>query len=549
MALANQAIGALKKKLGKQRLFYVCRDIERAIAALALGLPNFVIITNQSDLASEQKRKYPKNVVIHKSNRILSTQDLLRAPTAKKIIKNNDFIIVFKPTAQIEKICRENLWQLINPPAKLASEVEEKISQVKWLGELKKYLPLIKIDLAKDIKALGLPFILQFNRSHTGVGTYLISKPAQLRKIQKKFPNREARVSKIVYGPTITSNNAVLRGKVIVGNISYQITGLSPFTDKKFATVGNDWGLPEKILTHKQRREYELMVKQVGKKLFKSGWRGLFGTDAIIDDKTGRVYLIEVNARQPASTSFESILQKLTNKAGLSVFEAHLLSLFNVSVKNPKITKINSGAQIVQRITEKILKLPKAQFHKKPDWRLIQYNNTELGSDLLRMQTAKNVMSGHNLLNAHGNELSICVSLTQRNTLINLPRAGMIILRNGKILLIERRRFGYHYFVLPGGSVEKGETREKTARREIFEETGLRCKINSEKKPIIINGLRDEIYYFADGCSGKPTLGGPEKKRNNKQNYYGLKFIETKKIKTVNLLPAELKEKIIKLLS
>jgi 8-oxo-dGTP diphosphatase len=52
-------------------------------------------------------------------------------------------------------------------------------------------------------------------------------------------------------------------------------------------------------------------------------------------------------------------------------------------------------------------------------------------------------------------------------------RARVIIIRDDRIALIERRRAGRHYFVFPGGGVELGETLEEAAAREAAEELGL----------------------------------------------------------------------------
>ena len=81
--------------------------------------------------------------------------------------------------------------------------------------------------------------------------------------------------------------------------------------------------------------------------------------------KTGRLYLLEINARQPASTTYESQLQStvchsdpedsgeesLANRC--TTFEAHLASLLSVSPDKYKLITIKNGAQIIQRITQK----------------------------------------------------------------------------------------------------------------------------------------------------------------------------------------------------
>ncbi len=54
-----------------------------------------------------------------------------------------------------------------------------------------------------------------------------------------------------------------------------------------------------------------------------------------------------------------------------------------------------------------------------------------------------------------------------------LDRARLIIVRDGRMAVIERFRQGRHYWLFPGGGVEEGETIEQAARREGTEELGL----------------------------------------------------------------------------
>jgi hypothetical protein len=196
--------------------------------------------------------------------------------------------------------------------------------------------------------------------------------------------------------------------EVLTGNINYQITGLSPFTDNKFATIGNDWALPTQLLSNKQIKQYKKIVIDIGKKLKKDGWKGLFGVDIIVDKKTGRLYLLEINARQPASTTFESRLQTSDFRlrtTDVTTFEAHIASLLDLPNKGYKLTSISDGAQIIQRVTKKITKARALKIKDAALIGVIEYNNTAPGQDLVRLQFSKGLMKKHNVLNDLGKKI------------------------------------------------------------------------------------------------------------------------------------------------
>lgn len=166
---------ALKKALESNPLVYITRDIERA-----LGLPpatkNYYIISNHSAFAKSIAQGSP-SILLIKEKKKLDTRELLEHPLAAKFIGRlkNPRLLVFKSTPQIEKICQKRGSKLLNPSAALASQVEEKISQVKWLGKLARYLPPHTITVLKNVAWKKGKFVLQFNRAHTGSGTILIT--------------------------------------------------------------------------------------------------------------------------------------------------------------------------------------------------------------------------------------------------------------------------------------------------------------------------------------------------------------------------------------
>ena len=85
-------------------------------------------------------------------------------------------------------------------------------------------------------------------------------------------------------------------------------------------------------------------------------------------------------------------------------------------------------------------------------------------------------------------------------------RAGVVLIENGKVALIERHRAGKHYYAFPGGGVDKGETPEQAAVREMEEETGLRVTV-LRKLAEVHFGLSEQVYYLVDRLDGEFGTG------------------------------------------
>jgi 8-oxo-dGTP diphosphatase len=59
--------------------------------------------------------------------------------------------------------------------------------------------------------------------------------------------------------------------------------------------------------------------------------------------------------------------------------------------------------------------------------------------------------------------------------------AGGVVERDGEICLVHRPR--YDDWTLPKGKLDRGEPFEDAALREVWEETGLRCRLGEELEP------------------------------------------------------------------
>ena len=88
-------------------------------------------------------------------------------------------------------------------------------------------------------------------------------------------------------------------------------------------------------------------------------------------------------------------------------------------------------------------------------------------------------------------------------------RAGVVLIEDGKVALIERNRAGKHYYVFPGGGVDKGETPEQAAAREMEEETGLRVSVGRKLAEIHFD-LSEQVYYLVHRLDGEFGTGTGE---------------------------------------
>jgi len=97
-------------------------------------------------------------------------------------------------------------------------------------------------------------------------------------------------------------------------------------------------------------------------------------------------------------------------------------------------------------------------------------------------------------------------------------RAGIVLIEDDKVALIERHRGGLDYFVFPGGGVDEGETPEGAAIRETMEELGLEVAI--EKKVAIIHfDQSTQFYFLVERVSGEFGTGTGEEFTDSDPDY------------------------------
>jgi len=363
MDLAN----VFKNRTINHAIFYITLDPERALGIEDV-LPDYTIICPyKSPLVNEMKNRGVNVVVLEdelKQKEVAEaikkgTYGILQSDFLRKYIKTYvqgsiPHVMILKNSQLIEDFCKKQGWKLLAPKAKVAEQFENKISQYKLLKNVVPY-PRTDISTLEKInidETRPRQYVLQFNRGHSGNTTFFINSKKDLEKLAKKFPKREAKISEYIKGKTFTLNCLVLKsGRVIAGSISEQITGLKSATNNPNTTCGNDFTSPGN-LSKKQIKKIQEIAQSTGMALYKKDYRGLFGIDVIIENKTGKLYFIEVNTHQPASISFEAKLHRQIGKMPLLAY--FILDSVGEKIKPakkdlPPITLSISAKQIIYR--------------------------------------------------------------------------------------------------------------------------------------------------------------------------------------------------------
>lgn len=123
-------------------------------------------------------------------------------------------------------------------------------------------------------------------------------------------------------------------------------------------------------------------------------------------------------------------------------------------------------------------------------------------------------------------------------------RGSIILIEKGKVALIKRIREGVTYYVFPGGGIEKDETPETAAKREAFEELGVKVNVKDCIVKLNFNGTQ---YFFlgeiTDGVIG--TGNGEEYSNSNRgRGTYEPVWVKIEALSTSDVRPKEAADKI-----
>ncbi len=123
-------------------------------------------------------------------------------------------------------------------------------------------------------------------------------------------------------------------------------------------------------------------------------------------------------------------------------------------------------------------------------------------------------------------------------------RALGIVVRGDEVLLIHRNVNNKEYFVFPGGGVEQEETIEQAVAREVYEETGVKVKI---EKPlyIVTDENSEHNFYLCSYISGELQREQEETDNVNSADSKKPSWNKITSLHSVKVLPLEVRDWLV----
>jgi hypothetical protein len=268
---------------------------------------------------------------------------------------------------QTEKLAKELGADVWFPKAKLRTRVDNKIETVRignkagvpsvpnTLAEVTSWEQLKKVA---EKAGIGTDLVLQSAFGDSGHTTFFIKSEADFRKHEHEIIGAgEIKIMKRIVCRGSAIEACATKAGTIVGPLMTELVGFNELTPYRGGWCGNE--IFATAFSPKVRQQARDLTFKFGEQLRKEGYRGYFELDFLIEEKTGEIYLGELNPRITGASS-------MTNHAAFAhadapLFLFHLLEFsgvpFNLDVDElngrwADQANIDSWCQMVIKHTE-----------------------------------------------------------------------------------------------------------------------------------------------------------------------------------------------------
>ena len=230
---------------------------------------------------------------------------------------------------------RELGYDLILPPASLREHLDSKIVTTRLGNEagapsvpnvLTKVKDWAGLQAAAEKAGLGDELVVQTPYGDSGKTTFFIASEADWKKHSDDIVGQEIKVMRRINNRPVAVEAVLTRCGTIVGPFMSELIGYKKLTPAQGGWCGNEM-FPE-VLTGESRRTATQLVRRLGDRLAKEGYRGFFEVDVLVDTDTDDVYLGELNPRISGASSITNVTAGAY--ADIPLFLFHILEYMNV---------------------------------------------------------------------------------------------------------------------------------------------------------------------------------------------------------------------------
>ncbi len=226
---------------------------------------------------------------------------------------------------ETEKLAKELGAEVWFPKAKLRNRVDNKIETVRignkagvpsvpnTLCEIKDYAHL---TMVAEKAGLGSDLVLQSAYGDSGHTTFFIKSEADYRRHEHEIIGQgEIKIMKRIVCRGSAIEACATKQGTIVGPLMTELVGFKELTPYRGGWCGNE--IFSTAFPPKTRQRAREQTFKFGEQLRKEGYRGYFELDFLVENKSGEIYLGELNPRITGASS-------MTNHAAFAHADAPL---------------------------------------------------------------------------------------------------------------------------------------------------------------------------------------------------------------------------------
>jgi len=339
-------------------------------------LPNYEIICykNSADVA-EIKKKCPVHSIrgdFRSDLKTLNSLEILRHPAVEKYLSSLGKVglFLYKSTANIEAIADKFGWKIIANRSsvrdpyenkKIFREILKKVGVEPVPGEIFKINQFDEKVFEEMQKKYGPKLVLRLPEVTKGGGrgnTFIDKKEdlprfwQNVERLTPYFNIQHVIAVKFIKGVSPSITGCATRFGVLTGVVQTQILDIPEVINTQKGGglfCGHDWSY--RHYSDKVQKQAERIARRFGEYLYQKGYRGIFGIDLMVEEKTEKVYPIECNPRYTGAFPVYSMMQMSLGEPSFDVFQLleHLKIDYQIDFK--KIDRLykqpKEGSQLI----------------------------------------------------------------------------------------------------------------------------------------------------------------------------------------------------------